>query len=181
MKGVVFPGLISGALLLMTNGPASAADAPVSPQAATPAPNSADARLRTLYESEWTWRQQALGRGGRGDEAGMDHLPHVDAKSQAGHLAYWMQALHELAQIPFDQLSPEEKVNAEVFRRSVQTLADDARFKTYEAPFNADTFFWASLSPRGGLHSVRAYRNYIARMRDIPRYFDDRSPICAPG
>jgi uncharacterized protein (DUF885 family) len=62
-----------------------------------------------------------------------------------------------------------------VFRRSIQTQADDARFKTYEAPFNADTFFWSGLSPRsGGFRDAQAYRNYIARLRDIPRYFDEQ-------
>jgi uncharacterized protein (DUF885 family) len=172
MKAPAFSGLISGALLLMAGGPAFAADPP--PAATTAAPGSADARLQTLYNREWAWRQQELGRGDRGDDAGSDHLPHVDAKTQAAHLAYWTQALHELDQIPAGQLSPEEKINAEVFRRSVQTLADDARFKTYEAPFNADTFFWSGLAPRRGLRSVQAYRNYIARMRDIPRYFDEQ-------
>ncbi|HEU4969848.1 DUF885 domain-containing protein [Sphingomonas sp.] len=145
--------------------------------AQAPAPNSADARLRALYEREWTWRQHELGRvqdkSGRWIE-GADHLPRVDAKTQAAHLAYWTQVLAELDKIPVDQLSSEEKVNAAVFRRSIQTLADNARFKTYEAPFNADTFFWSGLSPRsGGFPDAQAYRNYIARVRDIPRYFDE--------
>jgi uncharacterized protein (DUF885 family) len=173
MKGLAFSGLISGALLLMAGDPAFAADTPPAP-AATAAPGSADARLQALYNREWAWRQQELGRGDRSDDAGSDHLPHVDAKTQAAHFAYWTQALHELDQIPAGQLSPEEKINAEVFRRSVQTLADEVRFKTYEAPFNADTFFWSSLAPRRSLRSAQAYRNYIARMRDIPRYFDEQ-------
>ncbi|WP_336959988.1 DUF885 domain-containing protein [Sphingobium aquiterrae] len=160
------------AALALTASQASAQQAAPAPQAAGPA----DARLKALYEREWTWRQAEGLRGGRGgDEAGLDHLPKVDAATQARHLAYWRQALAELDTIPLDQLSPEEKVNAAVFRRAIQTLADDARFKTYEAPFNADTFFWSSLSPRsGGFRSVKAYQNYIARMRDVPRYFDEQ-------
>ncbi|UAK26497.1 DUF885 domain-containing protein [Sphingomonas nostoxanthinifaciens] len=143
---------------------------------AADAPGSADARLRALYEREWAWRQAEGLRGGRGaDDAGADHLPHVDAATQAAHLAYWRQALAELDAIPEAQLSAEEKINAAVFRRTVQTFADDTRFKTYEAPFNADTFFWANLAPRsGGFHSVKAYQNYIARLRDVPRYFDEQ-------
>ena len=83
--------------------------------------------------------------------------------------------LAELNAIPIDQLSPDERINAAVFRRTIQTLADDVRFKTYEAPFNADTFFWSGLNPRlGGFHSIKAYQNYIARMRDVPRYFDEQ-------
>ncbi|MBU3079524.1 DUF885 domain-containing protein [Sphingomonas quercus] len=141
-----------------------------------PQASAADRKLQALYEREWAWRQQEGLRGNRGaDEAGLDHLPRVDAKTQAAHLDYWTKALAELDGIPANELSAEEKINAAVFRRSIQTLADEVRFKTYEAPFNADTFFWASLSPRsGGFRSVKAYENYIARMRDVPRYFDEQ-------
>jgi uncharacterized protein (DUF885 family) len=143
-------------------------------QSAAPSGGSADERLRALYEREWAWRQAEGLRYNRADEVGIDHLPHVDSRTQAAHLEYWTQALSELGAIPDDQLSTEEKINAAVFRRTIQTLADDVRFKTYEAPFNADTFFWTSLSPRNGFHSVQAYQNYTARMRDIPRYFDEQ-------
>ena len=70
---------------------------------------SADARLRALYTAEWNWRQQS--GGGRGD-----HFPKVDAASQQARLGYWTRALATLDSIPFDELSPEEKVNAQVFR-----------------------------------------------------------------
>ncbi|WP_395443216.1 DUF885 domain-containing protein [Caulobacter sp. UC70_42] len=145
---------------------------------------AADARLKALYEREWAWRQGELGRvrddnGRWGD--GADHLPRVDAKSQTARLAYWTAVLAELDKIPVDQLSPEEKINAEIFRASVKSLADNARFKTYEAPFNADTFFWAGLAPRGALKTAKDYRNYIARMRDIPRYFDEQTANMRAG
>ena len=67
MKGLAFSGLISGALLLMAGGPAFAADTSPAP-AATAASGSADARLQALYNREWTWRQQELGRGDRSDD-----------------------------------------------------------------------------------------------------------------
>jgi uncharacterized protein (DUF885 family) len=145
---------------------------------------AADARLKALYEREWAWRQGELGRvrddNGRWGE-GADHLPKVDAKSQAARLAYWTAVLAELDKIPVSQLSPEEKINAEIFRASVKSLADNARFKTYEAPFNADTFFWSGLAPRGALKTAKDYRNYIARMRDIPRYFDEQTANMRAG
>ena len=157
--------LLLGSALVLTPCAVAAADS---------TPSAADARLKALYEREYAWRQKEGLAGNRGDEIGPDHLPHVDARTQAAHLAYWTQALAELKQIPRDQLSPEEKINAEVWERTVQTLADAERFKLYEAPFNADTFFWTSLAPRSGLHSAAAYRNYIARLRDVPRYFDEQ-------
>jgi uncharacterized protein (DUF885 family) len=146
--------------------------------------SGADAQLKALYEREWAWRQNELGRvrdetGRWGD--GADHLPRVDAKSQAARLTYWTAVLAELDRIPVAQLSPEEKINGEIFRASVKSLADNARFKTYEAPFNADTFFWSGLAPRGALKTAKDYRNYIARMRDIPRYFDEQTANMRSG
>ena len=52
--------------------------------------------------------------------------------------------------------------------------ANDVRFRTYEAPFNSDTFFWTSFTPRQGFANAAAYRSYLARLRDVPRYFDEQ-------
>jgi uncharacterized protein (DUF885 family) len=134
-----------------------------------PAPSSADARLRSLYTEEWNWRQQELGRGAAGDR-----FPRVDAASQQARLAYWTRTLATLDTIPFDQLSPEEKINAQIFRTSLRALASDVQYRTYEAPFNSDTFFWNDFTPRSGFATAAAYRSYLARLRDVPRYFDEQ-------
>ena len=138
---------------------------------------SADARLRALYTAEWTWRQRELARSSDepGEAGASDHLPRVDATSQQARLAYWTRALATLDSIPFAQLSPEEKVNAQVFGTSVKALANDIRFRTYEAPFNSDTFFWTEFTPRQGFATAAMYRNYIGRLRDVPRYFDEQT------
>jgi uncharacterized protein (DUF885 family) len=151
--------------------PARVAAAQIQPAA----PGSADARLRALYTAEWSWRQGELGReGGGGGRGGSERFAPVDATSQQRRLAYWTRALAELEQIPFDQLSPEEQINAQVFRTSVQALANDIKYKTYEAPFNSDTFFWTSFTPRQGFQTADEYRRYLARLRDVPRYFDEQ-------
>src|SRR5262249_1152134 len=84
-----------------------------SPSAQTPSNDSADARLRTLYTEEWNWRRTEMARSGdrEGAEDASDHFPKVDAASQQARLAYWTKTLATLDTIPFDQLSPEEKVN----------------------------------------------------------------------
>ena len=79
-----------------------------------------------------------------------------------------------LDSIPLAELSPEEQINAQVFRTSIRALANDVRFRTYEAPFNSDTFFWTDFTPRQGFANVDAYRHYLARLRDMPRYFDEQ-------
>jgi len=132
-------------------------------------PSSADARLRALYTEEWEWRQKELGRGGPAS----DRFPRVDAASQQARLAYWTRTLATLDTIPFDQLSPEEQINAQIFRTSLRALASDVQYRTYEAPFNSDTFFWTDFTPRQAFATAAAYRSYLARLRDVPRYFDE--------
>lgn len=136
---------------------------------------SADARLKALYDAEYQWRLKEEERGpGRG--AAGARLPKVDAKSQARRLAYWEQVLKDVDAIPFDQLSPEEKINAQTFRTMIDIQANEGRWKLYEIPFNTDTFFW-TLAPYAGTRwsTEEQYRNYLGRIRDIPRYFDEQT------
>ena len=130
------------------------------------AAQSADARLHALYTAEWNWRQQELSPAGR--------FPRVDAASQQARVAYWTRVLSDLDGITLAQLSPEERINAQVFRTSIRALANDVRFKTYEAPFTSDDFFWTSFTPRQGLADAQAYRNFVGQLRDVPRYFGEQ-------
>ncbi len=68
---------------------APAAAAPSAPSAAAATPGSADARLRELYEAEWAWRQKEFARriGDPPFTASADHLPRVDAATQAARQA----------------------------------------------------------------------------------------------
>ena len=138
------------------------------------ATNPADEQLRALYTEEWNWRRKELGReaGQQGDGSGQ--FPKVAPASQQARLAYWTRTLAALDAIPLDQLSPDEKVNAQVFRTSIRALANDVKFRTYEAPFNSDTFFWTGFTPRQGFATTDAYRAFLARLRDVPGYFDEQ-------
>jgi uncharacterized protein (DUF885 family) len=138
-----------------------------SAQGRQPDAGSADARLRALYTEEWAWRQKEFGRGA-------DTFARVDAASQQARLAYWTKALAALDTIPFEQLSAEEKINAQILRTSLREQVSDIQYKTYEAPFNSDTFFWTSFTPRQGFANAAAYRAYLTRLRDVPRYFDEQ-------
>src|SRR5688500_8493676 len=134
--------------------------------------SSANTRLRALYTAEWAWRQREFAQGERG--AASDRFARVDAASQQSRLTYWTRVLASLDSIPLEKLSTEERINAQVLRTSLRALVNDIRFKTYEAPFNSDSFFWTEFTPRAGFGSSEAYRNYGARMRDIPRYFGEQ-------
>ncbi len=157
-------------------GAAFASLAGAQPTAPTAATTGASDTLRVLYESEYAWRQQQQGKIKNPDGKWVDgeNLPRVDAATQSAHLDYWEKKLAALSNIPREELDREDRINADVFRQIVATLADEVRFRSYETPFNSDTFFWTGLYPRlGGFDDLAAYGRYAARLHDLDRYFGE--------
>ena len=170
----------AGTLLLL----AFALSAPLHAQ--TAARQSADDRFKTIYSAEWTWRQQQFpGMESEDREASAhdDHLPAVDAKAQSARLAYWTNVLHEVDSIPRAELSPENKINLAVFRPQIENLAAGIRFREYEMPFNSDSQFWSDIGFMANrpLKNADEARNYIARLNDVPRYFDQQTANMRAG
>ncbi|MEG3792184.1 DUF885 family protein [Lysobacter sp. CCNWLW3] len=165
------PSLLLAVLSLAGVAPAGAAEA----SAAAAAPNEATRRLRELYDAEWRWRQQEFVRvrepDGRWEDG--DRMPSVTPQAWQRRIAYWEKALAELDALPQAQLSDEERINAAVFRTSVAIELNNARYRTFEAPFNSDTFFWGGLNPRRPYQKAEEYRRLLGRLHDLPRYFDE--------
>jgi len=138
---------------------------------------SADERFKALYTKEWAWRQQQFGGEDDEDRASdpsARRLPDVGAAAQRARLAYWNDVLRQLDAIPAAELSPENRINLAVYRPQVENLAADVRFRGYEMPFNSDSQFWSNLGfmTRRSLKDAQAARDYIARLDDVPRYFE---------
>jgi len=156
--------------------------APVQAQAqagATPSQASLDpdAAFRAIYTAEWAWREQEFGNPGDEDgEPGVDlpRLPDVGPEAQQRRLAKWDAVLAQLRGIDPALLSPVERVNYAVYLPQVEHLAASVRFRDYEMPFNSDSSFWANLAFMAGadMRDAQAYRNYLGRLEDVPRYFD---------
>ncbi|WP_269789582.1 DUF885 family protein [Stenotrophomonas sp. Iso1] len=158
----------------LTMSPAVMAQSQEQKPALAPPANATEARLRELYNTEWDWRQKEFARekiDGRWQSAA--HMPSVTAQTWQRRGEYWAQVLKQLDAIPAAQLSREEKINEAVFRTTVEGLYNGAVWKTYEAPFNSDTFFWAGLNPRQPYQNEADWRRFIGRLNDIPRYFGE--------
>src|ERR1700756_1899124 len=150
--------------------PLSASSAPAH------APNSANARLRALYNGFSAWQDKEFGsfQDSRGEQQQAGYLPHVDEASQLRREAHEKDLLAKLGGIPKTQLSADEQVNAAVFRTILENDVSDYRFRTWEMPFNSDSSFWTYLDGSQPFDDTDGYRRYLARMRDIPRYFDEQ-------
>ena len=131
-----------------------------------------------LYTREWQWRQQQFAGADDEDSQGKAaaHLPKVDATTQSVREHYWADVLAKLDAIPEHQLSQQDQVNYEVYKQQIETLLTDQKFKAWQMPFNADSAFWSDLgfTARGHFANVEDYQNYLGKLRDIPRYFDEQ-------
>jgi uncharacterized protein (DUF885 family) len=178
------------ALLLALALPAHAAlAAPPSAPAAAPASlateSPADAAFRAIYEKEWAWRQAG---GGEASEDGdgpatATRMPDVGAAAQQARLAVWDDVLAQLGKVDTKALSPTNQVNYAIYRDQVFNLAEEVRLRGYEMPFNSDSSFWSNLSfmARREMKTATDYRNYIARLNDVPRYFDQQTDNMRAG
>ena len=168
-KFVAVAALLLAGTSMVCGGAAVAQAAPVAQTSA------ADARLKALYDgyARWDTQESAYFQDADGDLKASDHLPRVDAASQQKRQAYLENALQQLNAIPEAQLSENEKVNAEVFRTVLENALIELKYRTWEMPFNSDSSFWTYLDEGRQLRDAAEYRRYIARMRDIPRFFEE--------
>lgn len=154
IRAIAFAGLFAGAV-----------------HAATP-----DDAFRSIYEKEWTWRNGQAGILTSGEaQPGDGRLDSVDAASQDKRLAYWNDVLAQLDRIDPKTLSDVERVNYEVYHEQIYNLAAAQRFRQWEMPFNSDSAFWSDVvyvMHGNDLRTRDDYRNYIARMKQIPAWMD---------
>jgi len=178
------------ALLLALALPAGAAlAAPPATPAAAPASlaaeSPADAQFRAIYEKEWAWREAGGGEASEDGDgpANATRMPDVGAAAQQGRLKVWDDVLAQLDKVDTQALSAENRINYAIYRDQVFNLAADVRLRAYEMPFNADSSFWSNLSfmARREMKTAQDYRNYIARLNDVPRYFDQQTENMRAG
>lgn len=173
MKTVLLALCLLPALAMAQTAPTQA-----QPQASTAHP--ADAAFRAIYEGEWKWRNQQNPDWDEDSDnsasAASSQLPDVGPQAQARRLAYLEGVLRQLDQVDASTLSPAEQVNYAVYRPQIEHKVAALRFRDYEMPFNSDSAFWSNLDFMAGaeLRDAAAYRAYAARLRDVPRYFDQQ-------
>ena len=155
---------------------ATAAPLPVfaAAPATVAAPTAADTQLKAIYDAEWQWRMKEFAQvpDGLRTRDG-DHLYGVTPADWERRRAYWSNVIAKIDAIPLKDLSPEERLNAQVLREQLRANVTNIGYRTYEAPLNSDSFFWTEVKPYGSLESVQEYRNYLGRLADIPRYFGE--------
>ncbi|HEX3810476.1 MAG TPA: DUF885 family protein [Rhizomicrobium sp.] len=147
------------------------------------ASKGADEQFKALYTKEWTWRQEQYAEDEDGKRPVIDHLPKVDPASQEMRLHYWQDVMTQLNAIPRDKLSAENQVNYDVYKPQIAALIASQQFRDYEMPANSDSSFWADIgyTARRPFKTLADYQNWIAQMRDMPRYFHEQTEEMRAG
>jgi uncharacterized protein (DUF885 family) len=160
------------AALLLLAPAVRAAQQPAKPARAKT--SAEDLRLRTIYNAEDAWRKSQRGA------QDPDHphripaeLPFVNAAKQQADLEHWHAVILKIDALHPALLSPDERVNYQVFRAQIITLINQQTFREYERPVNSDSTFWSDEEDIGREtpHTLEDYENYISQIHDLPRYF----------
>ena len=135
---------------------------------------TADERLKAIYDAEWQWRLAQTGQVQDGlDTRPGDRLPCVTPACQEQRGRYWQDVLNKLAAIPDAELSPGERLNKAVLAESLRAEVVGIRWRNYEMPINSDVNVWNYLPAQAPFRTAKEYRNYLGRLRDVPRWFDE--------
>src|SRR5262249_13441045 len=137
---------------------------------------SADERLRAVYTEEWKWRVGQFPGPEGGVKPVPDRLPKVDPATEEMRLRYWRGGLYKRRDISRGQLLPGERINYDVHRPGIENFVADQKFRDFEMPANSDSAFWTDLgyTARRPFKTLTDYKNWIAQMRAIPRYFREQ-------
>ena len=168
--------LSSGSTMKQIVAAISIAAAFSSPSYASSKPGSADARFNAIHQAEWKWRLQQRLEADEDEVRGVENaLPRVGLAVQLERQKRWEETLRQLDAIKPEQLSKKERINYLVYRAQIAALLDNQRFREYEKPLNADSSFWSNLASeaRRTFRTAEDYRNYVAQLNDVPRYFGE--------
>jgi uncharacterized protein (DUF885 family) len=155
--------------------------------AALPARASdAAARLADLFAREWEFRLKENPLFAT--SVGRHEYDHLLPAMTMADLARRDQAtrgfLAELAAIDRSQLSGEELVNYDMFRRQLEDRLADFELGDFQMPINADSGFhtgFARLAEEVPLATVEDYENYLARLAAWPRFVGEMIELMRLG
>ena len=144
------------------------------------------AKLHDLFHREWEQRLKesplfatSVGRNEYNDR--LDSMRQADLERQAEAAR---KLLAELDAIDRGKLTPEDQINADIFRNQLEDGLREHELGTYQMPFNADSGFhtnFAMLPTQVPLATVKDYENYIQRLRAVPRYMEEEIELMRLG
>ncbi|HUM01351.1 MAG TPA: DUF885 domain-containing protein [Thermoanaerobaculia bacterium] len=157
-------------------------------QAATPSPESKEAKTRlvALLDDDWEMRlsEDPLLATAVGDHRFDGQLPTVGAADEARRDAERRKLRRRLLEIDAAALDEGDRESYVLIRRELDDAIRAFELKTYRFPINADSGFhteFARLADEVPLATTRDYENYIARLRAFPGFARQNTDLLREG
>ena len=68
-----------------------------------------------------------------------------DRRRRTRGCKYWLDVQRKLDAVVRADLSPQERLNYDIYRPQIEVLIANQRFRDFEMPANSDTTFWTNL------------------------------------
>ncbi len=143
-------------------------------------------RFKSIYEKEWQFRlhERPMFASGVGVNEFNDRLDRVSEEDQARRHAYWAGIRDELNGISCERLDHEECINYRIFVQQIDNFLADYETHAYLIPFNSDWGFyvsWARLPDETEFDDLEDYRDYLARLHEMPVVMDQYIALMRRG
>ncbi len=147
---------------------------------------SSSAQLHALFDEEWKLRleESPMLATSVGVHDFNDQLDDPSAAAIERAAERRRKILERLAAIDESDLDTQDRISYRIFEAQMRDLIDDARFGSHQIPINTDSGFHSSLAfmPRSmPFFTLDDYENYIARLRQFPRYFSQHTTNMRTG
>ncbi len=153
--------------------------------AAAQQPSDAAKALHDLFAAEWDYRmeQNPTWASLLGDRRWNDRWEDLSLEAIQRRYEHSKEVLARLAKIDRSQLSPQDQLNYDLFKREYETDVEGFKYQWYLIPLNQ----------RGGIQTadeladslrfatVKDYEDWIARLRSFPRYMDQTIALMREG
>ena len=111
-------------------------------------------------------------------------MPDISPAQLKQQFAQYSQQSQKLSRIQVEKLTEQNQINLAILQHMVQNAADNYRFKAFQIPLTAEGGFHTSLGflPRvANFKNAVDVENYIARLTEFPRYFNQQIAYMREG
>src|SRR5919197_2406432 len=143
-------------------------------------------QLKSLLDQEWeyTLRTHPEFATYVGDDRYNDKLSDHSPEAVETELKHAEEALKRIEAVETTGFPEQEKLNKEVAVRELREHIEGARLKQWEMPVNqmgGIHLSYASMPLQLPFHSAKDYDNYVARLHQMPRAFDQTIAVMRVG
>ena len=180
--------------MLVLAGCASVGSSPVPKAAAAPttvAPNVMTLEQRVaaqnaLFDEDWEYQMRAHPERATayGDYRYNDQLDQMSLQALSSNHAHDEDMLKRLQAISTSGFVEQDQLSHQVMERTLQQRLDNWRFKEYEMPLSQMSGVHVDLADLPlsmPFNSVHQYEDYISRLHQIPRAFDQTQEVLRAG